>query len=201
MAENKKSFILYADIISTIEKLTDDQSGKLFKIILQYVNDLNPEVDDLLLQIAFEPIKQQLKRDLKKWDIYHNKQVVNGKMGGRPKTQKTQAFYEKPKKAANVNANANVNDNVINIKFDEFRKAYPGTKRGLETEFENFTKKHSDWKAIIEGEKLMFSLKNQIRWRNACKEIGKFVPEWKNLTTWINQRCWEEIHEKKELEA
>jgi hypothetical protein len=47
----------------------------------------------------------------------------------------------------------------------------------------------------------MFALNNQIRWRAACKEIGKFVPEWKMLQTWINQRCWEEIHEKKELEA
>ena len=27
--------------------------------------------------------------------------------------------------------------------FDAFRKAYPGTKRGLTTEFENFKRKHT----------------------------------------------------------
>ena len=68
MAENKKSFILYCDIIHTIEKLNDDDAGKLFKHVLRYVNDLNPETDHLITEIAFEPIKQQLKRDLKKYE-------------------------------------------------------------------------------------------------------------------------------------
>jgi hypothetical protein len=68
MAENKKSFILYCDLINTINKLPDDKAGKLFKIILSYVNDENPTIDDILVDIAFEPIKLQLKRDLKKWD-------------------------------------------------------------------------------------------------------------------------------------
>jgi len=34
MAEEKKGFILYSDIIQTIEKLTDEQAGVLFKHIL-----------------------------------------------------------------------------------------------------------------------------------------------------------------------
>ncbi len=64
MAEEKKGFILYSDIIHTIEKLTDEQAGVLFKHILKYVNDLNPECEDLITEIAFEPIKQSLKRDI-----------------------------------------------------------------------------------------------------------------------------------------
>ena len=28
--------------------------------------------------------------------------------------------------------------------------------------------------------------------RNIKSSKGNFVPEWKNLKTWINQRCWEE---------
>ena len=62
--KNKKGFILYADIQNVINKLSDDYAGKLFKHILAYVNDENPTTNDLLLEIAFEPIKQQLKRDL-----------------------------------------------------------------------------------------------------------------------------------------
>ena len=65
--QNKHSFILYTDLISVVEKLPDEAAGRLLKIILQYVNDMNPQVDDLLLQVAFEPIKQQLKRDLIHW--------------------------------------------------------------------------------------------------------------------------------------
>lgn len=68
MAENKKSFVLYADLIATVGKLPDEIAGKLFKIVLEYVNDLDPTIDDLLLSVAFEPIKLQLKRDLKKYE-------------------------------------------------------------------------------------------------------------------------------------
>jgi hypothetical protein len=67
MAEGKNSFVLYADYIGTFEELTDDEAGKLIKHLFRYVNDENPVTDDKLIKIAFEPIKQQLKRDLQKW--------------------------------------------------------------------------------------------------------------------------------------
>jgi hypothetical protein len=66
--ENKKSFILYCDLIHTVNKLPDETAGKLLKHILAYVNDLNPETNDILVEVAFEPIKQAMKRDLKKWE-------------------------------------------------------------------------------------------------------------------------------------
>jgi hypothetical protein len=73
MAKEKNGFVLYCDIIHTAEKLTDEQAGKLFKHILRYVNDQNPECD-FVTEIAFEPIKQTLKRDLVK---YENKRAQN----------------------------------------------------------------------------------------------------------------------------
>lgn len=68
MAENKKSVLLYCDIIHTVKELSDEEAGKLFKHYLEYINDLNPSAPDKLTQIVFEPIKQNLKRDLKKWE-------------------------------------------------------------------------------------------------------------------------------------
>lgn len=67
MADNKKSVLLYCDIIHTVKELTDEEAGKLFKHYLEYINDLNPTPPDKLTQIVFEPIKQNLKRDLLKW--------------------------------------------------------------------------------------------------------------------------------------
>ena len=87
MAENKKSFLLYCDLIHTISKMPNDKAGELFKHILEYVNDNNPVTEDLIIQLTFEPIKQQLKRDLAKYNEFIKKQVENGKLGGRPKTQ------------------------------------------------------------------------------------------------------------------
>lgn len=49
--------------------------------ILEYVNDLDPQPQDLLVQISFEPIKQQLKRDLKKWEKTQGGKSTSGSMG------------------------------------------------------------------------------------------------------------------------
>jgi len=84
------------------DKLSDEQAGKLIKHIYSYCADEDPEAE-FIIDIAFEGIKQSLKRDLKKYNVYIDKQRENGKKGGRPKkTQKTQAFLEKPKKADSV---------------------------------------------------------------------------------------------------
>lgn len=67
MAENKKSVLLYCDLIHTVGPLTDEEAGRLFKHYLAYINDLSPEPIDRLTGLLFEPIKQNLKRDLLKW--------------------------------------------------------------------------------------------------------------------------------------
>jgi hypothetical protein len=122
MAENKKSFILYADLIHTIKKMPQDKAGILFLTILEYVNDLNPIVDDILVDLCFEPIKQQLKRDLATWDKFKEKQSLNGKKGGRPKIieqsqtkPKNPSLFSESQKSLNVTVT--VNDNVIIFKY------------------------------------------------------------------------------------
>lgn len=118
MAENKKSFVLYADLLHTVQKLPDDKAGVLLKTILEYVNDLNPEVDDILVDLVFEPIKHQLKRDLKRYENFKIKQSENGKLGGRPKKEenpKNPSLSEKNHETQkSLNVTVNVNDNVIN---------------------------------------------------------------------------------------
>lgn len=81
MAENKKSFVLYTDYKSLIDKLPDEIAGKLLKHIYAYVNDENPTTDDLMLNIAFEPIKMHLKRDLVKYENAKEDKSKNGAIG------------------------------------------------------------------------------------------------------------------------
>lgn len=85
----------------------------------------------------------------------------------------------------------NLNSDFENAKeiFENFRKNYPGTKNGLEKEFKNF-QKHSDWKDSLS--KLSDALGMEKIWRIQKTKSGGFVPEWKHLATWINQRCWEQ---------
>lgn len=79
MASNKKSVLLYCDIIHTVEELSDVDAGKLFKHYLRYINDKNPDPPSKLIKIVFEPIKQGLKRDLKKWEKTSEKNSANAK--------------------------------------------------------------------------------------------------------------------------
>jgi hypothetical protein len=137
MATDKKSFILYADQQGVFKQLPDDVAGRLIKHIFSYVNDENPCTEELIINIAFEPIKQSLKRDLKRWEDYIEKQSLNGKKGGRPlkakESQETQAFFEKPKKADSVSVS--VNDSVnVNEKIKQFKAPTVGE---LKNEFPN----------------------------------------------------------------
>lgn len=124
MAENKKSFVLYSDLVQTTRKLSDEQAGKLFKHILEYVNDTCPSwaEEDALLDIVFTPIRNQLKRDLARWQTMREKRAEAGRKGGLSKgkqakgskTKQSQAMLSnakqsQAKEAVNVNANVNVN--------------------------------------------------------------------------------------------
>jgi hypothetical protein len=81
MAQDKNSFLLYCDLWQTVKKMPTDKAGELFKHILSYVNDENPNSDDLIIQLTFEPIKQQLKRDLKKYSKSVENKSNAGKLG------------------------------------------------------------------------------------------------------------------------
>lgn len=117
--EGKKSFVLYSDLMDIVHELNDEQAGKLIKMVVDYVNDRNPTTDDQLINIAFKPIKNQLKRDLQKWESIKKKRSEAGKLGGRPRKQKeankANAFFEKQTEAKKaVSVNVNVNDSVNN---------------------------------------------------------------------------------------
>lgn len=126
MAENKKSFVGYCDWNSTFQMLSNEEAGKLIKHLLAYVNDENPEeLNDRVLKVAFEPIKNQLKRDLKKYEKIREKRVNAGKLGGlqRANNQASQANATSDKQIQanqavndNVNVTVNVNGNVNDIK-------------------------------------------------------------------------------------
>lgn len=109
MAENKKSFILYTDYIKVFEHLSDREAGILVKHLFKYVNDMNPKLENKLLTVAFEPIKQQLKRDLKDWEAERRRLQEFGKKGGiksgesrRKRSQRSQASKNEANEAVTV---------------------------------------------------------------------------------------------------
>jgi len=81
MAENKKSFLIYCDLLHTIKKMSKEDAGELFLHILEYTNDLNPTTENIIVELVFEPIKQQLKRDLKSYEKSIEDKSLNGRIG------------------------------------------------------------------------------------------------------------------------
>ena len=139
MAENKKSFVLYSDSQGLVNQLPDEVAGRLLKHIYAYVNDENPISDELLLNIAFEPIKMQLKRDLIKWENQLEQRRNAGLKSAEVRKRNSTTVNERSISSTdNVNVNDNVsvtvNDNDILLKketkrecftCDEFWSLYP----------------------------------------------------------------------------
>lgn len=127
MAQDKKSFVAYTDWNEIFKKLTDEEAGKLSKIIFAFVADENPIAPDRITELLFEPIKQHLKRDLKKYDEIKKRRSEAGRNGGLKSGEIRSKTIQKEANEANalktqaneaVNDNVNVNDNVIKKKVD-----------------------------------------------------------------------------------
>mgnify|MGYP003631621415 CR=1 FL=1 len=170
MATNKKSFVLYTDIIESIRLLDDTKAGELFKHILSYVNDENPTTNDVIINLVFTPIKLQLKRDLKRYETRAERSRENGTKGGRPKTQKTQQVNLKPRKpdTDTVTVTDTVNDNKIYIPTIQEFLNHATTKLAYQNKDAQYynhalTSKYNTW---LDDD-----------WKNAH---GKKIKNWKN---------------------
>lgn len=207
MAKEKKSFVLYTDLIYTVDKLSNEQAGTLLKHLLRYVNDQNPVCDDPIIDIVFEPIKQQLKRDLYKWGKEKQDRSNNGRLGNLKRWNKdlydkvidNQLDIDQAEKiatdrklsppdptrsptvanvAVNDNVSVNVNDNDINIPFDQFWDLYgkKNNKASCEKKWDKL--KDSEREAIM----------------NHLPKYIKSTPDKqyrKNPDSYLNQRHWE----------
>ena len=64
----KKSFVLFADFVTAVSVLTDEQAGRLFKLIFAYVNDMEvSKSQDLAIAAMFEMFRTQIDREAEKW--------------------------------------------------------------------------------------------------------------------------------------
>ena len=66
--QKKKSFVLFADFMTAVSVLTDEQAGRLFKMIFAYVNGKDfSKADDPAIAAMFEMFRTQIDREAEKW--------------------------------------------------------------------------------------------------------------------------------------
>lgn len=102
-----KSFILHKDSLSVLNKLTDEQAGKLFKSIFIYQTE-NVLPDDNLISIIFEPFLNQFKRDVENYKKTCEARKIAGSKGGK---QKVANASKSKQKVANLADSDNKNKN------------------------------------------------------------------------------------------
>lgn len=111
MAENKNSFLLYLSQRHVFDSLTDKEAGVLIKMLFAYVADENPTPTTKIQKVAFEPIKQQLKRDLIEWEKKRGVRSEAGKAGMEKR-------WGSRKSITNDNNVINVTDPITKITVD-----------------------------------------------------------------------------------
>lgn len=210
MAKDKKGFILYADLIKVVSKLPDEIAGKLFKIVLRYVNDLEIDIDDLLLEIAFEPIKNQLKRDLVKFEEVKEERSKSGQLGNLKRYHKD--LYNKVKeneitlkeaqvivkdgKTSHSDTNLAVTDTVndtatdtVNVSTNVDVEA-DDTLHDIEILKDHYLTKDRIIKSLIDNKQLGFKNKKHIETRLSeftqnLSDKGRFSETWIEYTKYF----------------
>lgn len=113
-----KSFILHKDSLSVLNKLTDEQAGKLFKSIFAYqVQNILP--NDELVSIIFEPFLNQFKRDAENYKKTCEARKIAGSKGGK---QKVANASKSKQKVANLADSDNKNKNESKNKSENKNK-------------------------------------------------------------------------------
>lgn len=186
--KGKKSFIFYCDWKDTFDQLPSDKAGDLIKHLLAYVNDENPETDDVLINAVFANIKNALKRDLKGWEERADRSRENGKKGGRPpnndnpeKPSGLNNNPDEPEKPDSVNASVSVN--AIKEKFVLFWDLY--NKKVSRSSCERI------WNKLKESDRdaILYTLPSFLE----TITDKQYQPHPK---TYLNQRRWEDVIDK-----
>lgn len=85
MNHKKESFILYADTAQHIRLLTDEQAGRLFRLLLDFAADgtcpTPEEIGDNLVALAFSFLSDRIRRDTKKFQDTCEKRREAGRKG------------------------------------------------------------------------------------------------------------------------
>lgn len=171
---------------SSLLMLADLVGCKNTKTFINWFNDC------IRLELFFKEGKMffcdKLLETMKLWDS----KKLNGSKGGRGHKAKLKLDESEMKASVKQVIEQNITEEQYMSVFNLFQKAYPGTKRGPQVEFDNFKKKHKNWAEVVSN--LLPALNREIAYKKAMTIKGEFVAEWKHLSTWINKSCWTEVY-------
>jgi len=136
--KDKKGFILYRDLLSSVNYLSDEDLGKFFRAILNFQNQKPIEIPDNL-KIGFEFLKTQFERDEKSYkEVIHSKSLA-GKASAEARRMKKEAeansthveTVQQNQQSSTSSTNPTDRDRVSDSVSDSFRINFTSASNNL----------------------------------------------------------------------
>jgi hypothetical protein len=195
-----KSFILHKDSLSILNKLSDEEAGKLFKAIYNFQTQ-NILPTEKMIDCIFEPFLNQFKRDEEKYQNVVERNKINiAKRWNKPNTKNTTRKTGIPKDTKNTDSDSkNDSDSdskneLIDINnFELFWSFYTPVAGRDGKSVDKGSKadaKKSYEKAIalnFTHEKIMQALEFYLK---ECQKNARFT---KHAVSWLNQATRDEF--------
>lgn len=115
MAKEQKGFVVYGDIEESLDELSDEQVAKLFRGMVNYFNTGKDPKFSGVLKLAFIPIRQQMDRDVDKYEkkCQKNKESIQAYWDKVKSEKENTNEYERiPPNTNATNTKTNTNTNT-----------------------------------------------------------------------------------------
>ena len=132
MSKDQKGFIVYGDNQEVVNRLSDEDAGRLLKGMLNYFADgAEPDFDGIL-EFVFIPIRQQMDRDMDKYETKCEKNRANAN-----------------KRWNDMRTDANAYDRMRSDANDANTKTKTKTNTDTDTDTTTKTKTKTNTKAVV----------------------------------------------------
>lgn len=113
-----KGFFMYLDNAEDIFELTDNQAGKLFKMIFSHELGIETVEHDPIINAVFRPIRRKLDSGREKYVEKVSKNRINASKGGKAKAERYRDAIKEKSSECLANASerlANTSERVANL--------------------------------------------------------------------------------------
>jgi hypothetical protein len=168
-----KSFILHKDSLSVLNKLSDDQAGKLFKTIFSY-HTQNILPSDKFIAVVFEPFLNQFKRDAENYKKTCEARKIAGSKGGKQKVANASKSKQKVAKLADSDSKNKSDSDNNKIKLETINPIYQELSNELLTVLQSKLQKNISNNKWPEDFKLLVEKDLSVR-TNPVEDVKKVI--------------------------
>jgi hypothetical protein len=202
--KQKKSFVLFADFMPAIFALSDEQAGKLFKLIFLYANDMDlPQIEDNGIKAMFEMLRTLIDRENEKWEERCRKNRENSHKRKCYGADSIPDIGRHPPASIDNNGGQQIPDVILNdndsdnenegLETSVSMKPVIGRNYSFDTIWELYGKPIGDAKALREKWNLLPEVDKAAIYDYVPRYVA-FRPEVryrKNFENFLSQRVWE----------